>query len=216
MITGSKFEETEENVHRFKAWWKNINIEHFLIFWLTGSVTILLLALLAYITVYGQPGNEQGVNFVIREAQFIGERLFPAIGTFFLLVLAVTLFVTQLGVFDATSRILSENLILSFFGKLKEKSIRPLYYLVLWLQIAAAVIILLLGFIEPLQLVITAAVLNAVAMFVHTGLVLWLNMTSLEKSIRPSVFRISMMVLAFLFYGGFSMYVIYDKFLSFK
>lgn len=215
-ITGSKFEETEENIHTFKVWWKNINIEHFLIFWLTGSITILLLALLAYITVYGQPGNEQGVSFVIREAQFIGERIFPFIGTFFLLVLAITLFGTQLGVFDATSRILSENLILSFFGKLKEKSIRPLYYLVLWLQIAAGIIILLLGFIEPLQLVITAAVLNAVAMFVHTGLVLWLNMTSLDKSIRPSIFRISMMVLAFLFYGGFSMYVIYDKFLSFK
>jgi len=213
-ITGSKFELTDENVHRFKVWWKNINIEHFLIFWLTGSVTILLLSLLSYAAVYGQPGNEQGVNFVIREAQFIGERIFPAVGTFFLLVLAITLFGTQLGVFDATSRILSENVILSAFGKLKEKNIRPLYYLVLWLQVIAGIVILLLGFTEPLQLVITAAVLNAIAMFVHTGLTLWLNLTSLDKAIRPSIFRISVMVLAVLFYGGFSMYVIYDKFLS--
>jgi hypothetical protein len=211
-ITGSKFEPTAENVRRFNAWWKNINIEHFVVFWLTGSITILLLALLSYSAVYGQPGNEQGVNFVIREAQFIGERIFPAVGTFFLLVVTVTLFGTQLGVFDATSRILSENLILSSFGKLKEKSIRPLYYFVLWLQVAAGIIILLMGFTEPLQLVTTAAVLNAIAMFVHTGLTLWLNLTSLDKAIRPSYIRIGAMVLAFLFYGGFSLYVIYDKF----
>jgi len=211
-LTGSKFEPTEENIHRFKIWWKNVNIEHFIVFCLTGSLTILLLSLLSYSTVFGQPGIEQGVNFVIREAQFIGERIFPVIGTFFLLIVTVTLFGTQLGVFDATSRILSENVILSSFGKLKGKSIRPLYYLVLWLQISAGIVILLLGFTEPLQLVIIAAVLNAIAMFVHTGLTLWLNMTSLEKAIRPSLFRIGVMVLAFIFYGGFSLYVIYDRF----
>ncbi|MBI3984757.1 MAG: Nramp family divalent metal transporter [Candidatus Levybacteria bacterium] len=215
-ITGTKFEETAENTKRFNLWWRNINIEHFLIFWLTGSITILLLSLLSYSAVFGQPGIEQGVNFIIHEARFIGERIFPAVGTFFLLIVSLTLFGTQLGVFDATSRILSENVILGAFGRLKEKNIRPLYYLVLWLQIIAGIIILLLGFTEPLQLVIIAAVLNAIAMFVHTGLVLWLNMTSLEKSIRPSFFRIGVMALAFLFYGGFSLYVIYAQFLSIK
>lgn len=213
-LTGTRFEPTPDNLQRFKMWWKNVNIEHFIVFWLTGSVTILLLSLLAYSAVFGQPGNEQGVSFVIREAQFIGERLVPLVGTFFLAVVTVTLFGTQLGVFDATSRILSENVILSSFGKLKEKSIRPLYYIVLWLQILAGIGILLLGFTEPLQLVVTAAVLNAVAMFVHTGLTLWLNMTSLQKEIRPSLFRICAMVLAFLFYGGFSVYVLYDRFIK--
>lgn len=213
-LSGSKFEVNAENVSRFNRWWKNINIEHFIVFWLTGSVTILLLALLAYSTVFGQPGNEQGVNFVIREAQFIGERILPIVGTFFLLVVTVTLFGTQLGVFDATSRILSENVILSSFGRLKERNIRFLYYLVLWLQISAGIVILLLGFKEPLQLVIISAVFNAIAMFVHSGLTLWLNVTSLEKEIRPSLFRIGVMVMAFLFYGGFSLYVVYDRFLK--
>ncbi|MEN9327686.1 MAG: hypothetical protein RI947_494 [Candidatus Parcubacteria bacterium] len=213
-ITGSTFQPTAENIRRFQTWWKYINIEHFVVFWLTGSLTILLLSLLSYSAVYGHSGNIQGVDFVIREAQFIGQRIFPLVGTFFLLVVALTLFGTQLGVFDATSRILSENVILSSFGRLKENNIRSLYYIVLWMQIAAGTTILLLGFTEPLQLVITAAVLNAFAMFVHTGLTLWLNMTSLEKSIRPSLFRVSIMVMAFLFYGGFSIYVLYDRFLK--
>jgi len=213
-LTGSKFEPTEENLSRFKVWWKNINIEHLVIFWFTGAVTILLLSLLSYVTVYGQPGNEQGVNFVIKEAQFIGQKIIPVVGTMFLLVVSLTLFGTQLGVFDATSRILSENLILSSFNRLKGKDLRLLYYVVLWLQILAGLIIMMLGFTEPLQLVIIAAVLNAMAMFVHTGLTLWLNMTSLDKEIRPSLLRISAMSLAFLFYGGFSLYVIYDRFLK--
>lgn len=213
-LTGSKFEPTAENVRVFKQWWKNVNIEHLVVFWLTGSITILLLSLLAYTAVFGQPGAEQGVNFVIREAQVIGAQISPIVGTFFLLVVTVTLFGTQLGVFDATSRILSENVILSAYGKLKERTIRPLYYIVLWLQILAGIVILLMGFTEPLQLVITAAVLNAVAMFVHSGLTLWLNLTSLDKAIRPSALRICVMVLACLFYGGFSLYVIYDRFLS--
>ncbi len=212
-LTGTKFEPTYENVKRFNLWWKNINIEHFVVFWLTGSITILLLALLSYTAVFGQAGNAEGVNFVIREAAFIGNRLVPVVGTFFLIVVTVTLFGTQLGVFDATSRILSENVVLSSFGRLQEKNIRLFYYLVLWLQILAGIIILLLGFTQPLQLVITAAVLNAMAMFVHTGLTLWVNMTSLDKEIRPSKFRVAVMIFAFLFYGSFSAYVVYDTFL---
>lgn len=213
-LTGARFEANTENINKFKSWWRNINIEHFIVFWLTGSITILLLALLAHSTVYGLEGNKQGVNFVINEARVIGEKVFPFVGTAFLLILTLTLFGTQLGVFDATSRILSENLILSSFGRLKGASLRYLYYLVLWLQIIAGITILLIGFTEPLQLVITAAVLNAMAMFIHTGLTLWLNMTILDKAIRPSIFRISAMGLAFIFYGGFSFYVIYDRVLK--
>src|SRR3990167_2326981 len=45
-LTGATFECTQENLKTFGKWWKNINIEHFVIFWLTGSITIALLALL--------------------------------------------------------------------------------------------------------------------------------------------------------------------------
>ena len=69
-LTGAKFECTEENVKTFKEWWKNINIEHFLVFWVTGSVTILLLALLSYVTTYGT-GQEQLAQGRTNTGQFI-------------------------------------------------------------------------------------------------------------------------------------------------
>jgi hypothetical protein len=211
-LTGSKFETDTESLKKFNVWWKNINIEHFVVFWFTGSITIVLLALLSYTTVFGLEGNKEGIGFVIREAQVIGQRIIPFAGTFFLLVASLTLFGTQLTVFDATSRILTENTVLSVYPKLKERHIPKIYYSVLWLQIFGGIFIFLRGFTQPLELLVLAAVLNAFAMFVHVGLTLWLNMTSLAKPLRPNIFRITAMVLAFLFYGGFSLYTIFDKF----
>ncbi|MEX1052729.1 MAG: Nramp family divalent metal transporter [Patescibacteria group bacterium] len=211
-LTGTTFEVNDNSIKVFKEWWKNINIEHFTVFLLTGAVTIVLLGLLSYSTVFGIEGNEQSINFVINEGRVIGEILFPAVGIFFMLVASLALFGTQLTVYDATSRILTENTVITAYPKLNENHIQKIYYLVLWIQIIGGVIIFLQGFTEPLQLLILAAVLNAFAMFVHSGLTLWLNLTSLAKPLRPSIYRIVFMLLAFLFYGGFSFYFIYDKF----
>jgi hypothetical protein len=212
-MTGSKFETTKTNIKIFNQWWKNINIEHFVIFWLTGAVTIVLLALLSYITTHGAHTGLKDIEFVFFEAAEIGRRTVPIIGTFFLLISALTLFGTQLTVLDATSRILTENIILTAPHYLDDRDIPSTYYFVLWLQIIAGVVIFLLGFTQPLQLLTIAAVLNAFAMFIHTGLTLWLNLTSLEKEIRPNVLRIIMMIAAFIFYGGFSIFVLADQFL---
>ena len=208
LLTGSKFAITSESKKDFKKWWRNVNIEHFIVFWLTGSITIVLLSLLAYTTAFGDSGNKSDISFVIRESVAIGQQLAPFLGTFFLIVTGATLFGTQLTVYDATSRILTENTVLAANGRIKDKHIPIVYYIVLWLMIISGIVIILSGFTQPLQLLLTAAVLNAVAMFVHTGLTLWLNKTELPKAIRPSRFRTVAMSTAFVFYGSFSVYVI--------
>ena len=123
---------------------------------------------------------------------------------------SLTLFGTQLTVFDATSRIISENIVLASFPKLSEKRLPKIYYLVLWAQIGIGILIFSLGFTQPLQLLTLAAILNAFTMFVHVGLTLWLNLTILDKPLRPSWARITAMGLAFIFYGGFSIYTLID------
>ncbi|TAL57554.1 MAG: hypothetical protein EPN86_01840, partial [Nanoarchaeota archaeon] len=47
-LEGQGFELTEKNVSRFREWWKRINLEHLIVFWGIGLVTILFLMLLAY------------------------------------------------------------------------------------------------------------------------------------------------------------------------
>lgn len=203
-ITGSHFAITKDNIQNFKNWWKVTNLEHLLVFWFGGVVSILLLSLLAYSTVFGLSTPEGGVNFMIFESLEIARRTAPFLGALFLIIGGAMLFNTQLTVLDATSRILAENIVL-----MKRKlNLAKVYYLSLWIQIIFGIIIFSLNIGQPLYLLTISAVLNAIAMLVHIGLTFWLNMTELDKKIKPSIFRIIMIIAAFLFFAYFSFKVV--------
>ncbi|KKU09263.1 MAG: hypothetical protein UX13_C0046G0002 [Candidatus Woesebacteria bacterium GW2011_GWB1_45_5] len=204
-LEGARFEMNKENLNKFKDWWKVVNLEHLLIFWATGAFTICLLGLLAYSTAFGATTPAAGINFVLYEAAAIAQKTLPIFGTLFLLIGGVMLFSTQMTVLDATSRIMSENLLILKRRSWEAKSLPKIYYSFLWAQIAFGVVIFLLGFGEPLLLLTLAAVINAGAMFVHIALTLILNLTRLEKEVRPSLIRISMMVFSLLFFGYFTL-----------
>src|SRR3989344_3198166 len=204
VLTGTTFDTTNENLTKFKTWWRRINIEHAIIFWATGAFTMLLLSLLAYSTVHGSKGVETSINFVIFESGVIAEKTFAFMGTFFLLMAALMLFGTQFSVFGSNARIMSENLVLLSPNRFKVSRLHLFFFAFLAFQILAGIIIFALGFTEPLSLVVTGAVLNAMSMFIYTGLILWLNLTAIAKELRPSVIRMFFVGLAFVFYGGFS------------
>ena len=204
-LEGARFEMNKENLNKFKDWWKVVNLEHLLIFWATGAFTICLLGLLAYSTAFGATTPAAGINFVLYEAAAIAQKTLPIFGTLFLLIGGVMLFSTQMTVLDATSRIMSENLLILKRRSWEAKSLPKIYYSFLWAQIAFGIVIFLLGFGEPLLLLTLAAVINAGAMFVHIALTLILNLTKLEKEVRPSLIRISMMVFSLLFFGYFTL-----------
>ena len=207
-LTGSTFECNEENMSKFNKWWKAINLEHLIIFWGTGLFTMILLSMLAYLTVYETGGGLKGIEFIIQEAGVIAANSINIIGTLFLIIAAAMLFSTQFSVMDATSRIMSENLVILSPKKFKIEKLSLFYYAFLWIQIVFGIMIFSFGFTEPLQLVIIGAVLNAFAMFVYSGLLLWLNKTSLDKKLRPSIIRTLAVSAAFLFYGIFSILTI--------
>ena len=211
-LEGTTFETTKENMLRFKTWWKRINIEHGLVFWLTGAFTMLMLSLLAFTTVYGNPGVETSINFVIGEATAIAQKTSPYFGRFFLVMVGIMLFGTQFSVYGSNSRIAAENLVIMNQEKFKIGNIAKYFYVFLWAQLIAGMLILASGFTEPLALVTLGAVLNAISMFIYTGLVLWLNSTLLPKGTRPSPFRFVFVFLAFLFYGGFSVFTVFSYF----
>ena len=207
-LEGATFEPTPTNLKRFRTWWRRINIEHALVFWATGALTMIILSLLAYTTVFGNPAGAKGIKFVLTEAQVIAQKTFPFLGTLFLIVASLMLFSTQFSVMDATSRIMSENLVILAPKRFKIKSLSKYFYAFLWLQILAGIIIFSLGFTQPLVLVIIGAALNAVAMFVYSGLILWLNLTNLAKPLRPNWLRILIVTTAFVFYGVFSFFTL--------
>jgi hypothetical protein len=202
-LEGARFEMTDDNLSRFRRWWKLVNIEHFIVFWAAGAFAICLLAILAYSTAYGTTTPASGINFVLFEAHAIANQTFPIFGSIFLLVGGLMLFSTQMTVMDATSRIMSENLLILKNNRWNPKKLPWIYYSFLWSQILVGIIIFLTGKSEPLFLLTIEAVVNAGAMFVHIACVTLLNVFSLEKPIRPSVIRIIAMALAFVFFGYF-------------
>ena len=178
---------------------------------------MILLAILAYATTYGISGASNNISFVISEAGLIAQKISPLIGTLFLVIVAATLFGTQLSIYDATSRIITENVLLLMRSDAKASSrqLSLTYYTSLWLFIVSGIIIFLLDFAQPLQLIIIAAVLNAISMFVHTGLTLLLNKTKLPRQIQPSTAHTIAMLVVFVFYGGLSMYVVVAELMKF-
>jgi len=214
-LTGEKFVLDEESKKNFRAWWKVVSLEHLLIFWFVGLLSMCLLMLLSYATVYGVGGNNiEGINFVINEGGVIAGMVSPLLGTIFLIVVGIMLFQTQLGIMDSTSRIMAENLaIRQVEGKQKKTvNLSRIYFIFLWAQITFGIILFLFNVYEPKTLIVLGAVINAVAMFVHTALVFIANHKILPKEFRPRWWRKIIMVGIFLFLGFFSSVVVWDKF----
>ncbi|MDZ4221681.1 MAG: Nramp family divalent metal transporter [Patescibacteria group bacterium] len=206
-------EPTAENVKRFKQWWRRINAEHALVFWLTGAATMVMLSFLAYITTYGTQGTGASINFVLAEAAGIAN-VAPFLGTMFLIAGGVMLLATQIVVFESSSRIISENIAIRRESSGKDAHSRRLFYSALWGFIGLGTVVLLAGFTEPRALLVLGAVINAFTMFVYLILMLILNRTHLEKPFRPAWWRQGIIGIEILFFGIFSGIVFWDRFFS--
>lgn len=212
-LEGENFIQNEENISRFRAWWKRVGLEHFLVFWFIGLFSMSMLMLLAYSTAFKTGGNAEGIAFIAHEAGQIGAKLSPLFGSLFLLAVTIMLFQTQLGVLDSTSRIMAENYALKKIGRRADGKINlsKIYHTFLWLQILFGIILFLFNVSEPKTLIVIGAVINAFAMFIHVGLVSILNHKSLPKEFRPGWTRKIILLGIFLFYGFFSVLVFWDK-----
>lgn len=211
-LNGYEFNATPENISRFNEWWKAVKREHFIVFYLTGAFTMLLLMLLSYATAFGHPSNATGIQFVLNEASYIAGVASPMIGSIFTAILGVLLFSTQFSVLDSTSRIMSENYAVLTTKKTGVANMSREYFIFLWLQIIFGIAVFAFGLREPLQLLVVGANINAICMFVHIGLVNYLNYKELPKEIQPSAARRVVVMLAFVFFGLFSLLTLWQQF----
>lgn len=211
-LEGKTFTLNDFNKSRFFTWWRIVNLEHLLVFLLTGAVTILLLALLSYATTRGVGLNVKDINFMQIEAEHISNFLTPFFGGLFLFLTGLMLFGTQLTVLDSTSRIMAENVVIIE----RKTNLNSTYYIILWLQIFAGIAILLSGFSNPIGLVITGAVINALAMFVHIAMTYSLNKKALPKELQISWWRKTIIFVTWVFFGVLSVWAIVDGIAKFK
>lgn len=203
-LDGRLFAQTATNLSRWHRWWRLVVMEHFIVFFGLGLITILFLAVLASATARG--ASTEGLSFLFFQADHLGQMTYPVVGTLFLLVAGLFLFATQLGVLESATRITAENILL--LGHRVDEEVNPgkAFYLILWLEIAVGIVLLLLGFQEPRLLLTLGAILNAAAMMVAFPLILLLNRRHLPKRIGPTLARQAALLIGF----GFFVYFVYQ------
>lgn len=201
-IEGHTFEHNKENLGKWKKWWQVVAAEHFVVFWFLGLLTIILLSVLAKSLVFGS-ASASGIDFLYQEGSVLTSHIGSVFGIGFLVVAALMLLSTQIGVLESSSRIISENVLLLFYkpGKLFNPSLA--FYIILWIQILIGIIVLLLGFEEPRFLLTLSAVLNAVAMLIAFPLIFLLNQKGLKAPHRASLITNAIFVIGFIFFAVF-------------
>ncbi|GIG92834.1 Nramp family divalent metal transporter [Plantactinospora endophytica] len=205
---GFVFEPTEENLARWRRWWRLANREQAVTFVLITFVTIVLTSLLAYSTVYGVPGLANSVSFLQVEGERLKEIVGPWFGTLFWVIGALSLFAAAMGIVDYTSRLAADVVKTSYLPRLSESRI---YFVLVWGLVGLGCAILLAGFDQPLILLVISACVGGLMMFFYSILLLVLNRRVLPVQIRPRAYRVVALVWSVLLFGVFSALTVWQQ-----
>ncbi len=200
------------DLDRWRVWWRRTNLEHFLSFYLLALSSLALFCLLAATLL--PPGGEvgEGLAFIGSEAAAIEARFGSWARRLFLGTGVAVLFTTELALLDAVGRVAADLLKVGLRVQLgREASLSWLYFGVVWSLIGFGIVVLVAGFDQPLVLLVLSAALNGVVMFLYSGLLLWLNLRSFHGPLRMHPVRIAALVVAFVFFGYFSVLTLFDR-----
>jgi Mn2+/Fe2+ NRAMP family transporter len=208
--TGYMFPPNEENLSRWRAWWRFANIEQLSTFVAITLLTITFTSLLAYSTVFGQPDLPDDINFLQVEGERLNELTGSWMGPLFWGIGAFSLLAASMGIVDYTSRVAADILKVNY---LRTKSISEsrLYFRLVWGLVIIGCGILLLGLDQPLLLLVISACVGGVMMFFYSILLLIMNRRSLPEAIRVRSYRIGALVFAACFFGVLSAITIVEQ-----
>ncbi|GAA3726871.1 phage-related holin [Spinactinospora alkalitolerans] len=195
---GFIFRPTEQNLAHWRGWWRFANKEQLLTFVVISFLSITFMSLLAYATVFGEPGLSNDISFLRIE----GERLMDMVGAwfgyFFWVVGAVSMFTAALGIVDYTSRLAADVLKTSYFPKASESRV---YAGLVWGLVVIGLIVILAGLTQPLTLAIISACTGGTMMFIYSGLLIATNRRMLPKPIRITGVRLGALIWSLLLFG---------------
>jgi hypothetical protein len=199
--TGFVFEPSEKNLSSWRGWWRFANVEQLCTFVLITFLTILFTSLLAYSTVFGREGLANDISFIQTEGEVLGERVGTWFQYFFWFIGSFSLFAAALGIVDYTSRLAADVIKTSYARGANESKV---YAGLVWGLVTVGIVVLLLGFDQPIVLLVIAAVVGGFMMFIYSGLLILINRRTLPAPIRIRGVRLGMLVWAILLFGTLS------------
>lgn len=218
-VIGSHFQATEENLSRWRGWMRYVRFDQGIIFWLIGLVTLVLLAVNAFVVLRPLGLVPEGTKVAIVQAEIFSSQWGQTGAVIYLVMTYLMLFSVMWTVIDALTRIVTdivhtnsrEGRLRPLFGWLKPISVHHLYYSVI--VIVVAIQAALLPYNQPLGFLVTSSVLGGVTMAIYTPLLLYVNNRRLPKGVRPGIVTNLFLVGASAFYIYFAAMIIAKNFL---
>ncbi len=191
--TGYLFPQTEENLSRWRRWWRVANIEQFVSFFLLGALTIIFMSMIAYTTVFGQDTGEN-IDFFRSEGLALGEFVGYWFEIFFYLMGAISLLAGALGILDYVGRCVSDVLKSGYLAESTFWTESKIYFVAVWLEVLLSVLILLTFSSQPLVLLIAQSSLSGLVMLVYSVLLIQLNRKALPDAIKVRGTRLGALI----------------------
>lgn len=208
--TGYFFRQDEENMRRWRAWWRVANIEQFLTFFCIGLASLIVFSVIAYSLLEVGEITVGDFEFIQLQGERLGEAVAPWFGTFFFLAGTFALFSTNLGIIDYTCRLIADQLKINALKESTFWSESKIYFVFVWTMIAVGSAILISGLNQPLILVVIASSIAGVMMFIYSALLIQLN-RKLPGELKLQGVRHVVMWLSFIFFGFFSVLLLWDQ-----
>jgi hypothetical protein len=210
--TGNMIRQDEENLRRWRSWWKVANQEQLVSFWFICLASILVFSMLAYSTVgVGTIADAPNLEFIRAEGEALMTIVGPWFGNLFWALGTVSLALVSIGVIDYVSRIVADVLITVYVGESERWTESRIYISVVWGMVVVGSLILLFAIDQPTTLVIIASSLSGVVMFIYSILLIQLNRRALPEAIKVKGYRLVILFASVLFFGYFSIVYIIDK-----
>jgi hypothetical protein len=205
---GYTFPTNEENLNRWRRWWRVANQEQFFLFYVVGLLSLIALSVLAYSTLGIQKNVTGDLTFIKDEGNVLGEVIGPWFATFFFAAASIKLFSTNLGILDWVSRLTADSLKMSFLGESQFWSESKIYLTVVWSMITIGSVIILTG-IEPVVLLIIASSGGGFVMALYSTMLIVLNRRALPDNIKLKGWRLPIIAITALMFISLSRFLLY-------
>jgi hypothetical protein len=206
---GYTFPTNEENLRRWKRWWRICNQEQFFLFYVIGLLSLIALSVLAYSTLGIQKNVTGDLAFIKEEGNVLGNVIAPWFATFFFAAASIKLFSTNLGILDWVSRLTADSLKVSWLGESRFWSESKIYLTVVWSMIVIGSVIILTG-IEPVVLLIIASSGGWFVMALYSTMLIVLNRRALPEEIRLKGWRLPIIAVTALLFISLSLFLLYQ------
>jgi hypothetical protein len=198
------FAPDDANLARWKVWWKRANAEHVVTFVAVCFLTISIMCLLAYQTLFGRDDLKSDTSFLRIEAGILADEVGGWLKVLFLAVAVVSLWAAAMGLLDIIGRVVSDFLRRNYTMTSARWTEPRIYLTVVWAEIVLGSFILLAGFTQPLGLLIVSTCAASVVTLLYSILLVRLNTRDLAAQVRLGGWRLGGMLVAIGFYGFFA------------